>query len=183
MYIRNMVSVRCKMAVRTVLEKLKIDYLSIELGYVSFPSELTSDKLTEFGAALKQYELELMSERKKNVVDRIKILIIGMFHSPNVENPGKLSEYLSKKLNLEYTYLANVYSETEGSTIEKFYILTKIERVKQMLVSEGLTIKEIYFKLNYSSESHLCQQFKKVTGLTPSMYKNALETEAVTSGE
>jgi AraC family transcriptional regulator len=177
-YIKNMVCVRCKMAVESVLKKLKIAYLSIELGKVQLAEEISSGLQKELNTALKHFELELMDNKKKVLVERIKTLIIEVFHSPDIEIQVKFSEYLSKNLLCEYTYLANAFSELEGSTIEKFYILTRIERVKELLVYEpGLSVKEIAYQLNYSSESHLCQQFKKVTGQTPSMFKKLCESE------
>ena len=178
-YIKNMVCVRCKMAVQTILKELNIEYISIELGRVKIAGELNSDQLRKLGVALKYYELELMDNKKKILVESIKLLINEMLHSSNDALRLKFSEYLSKQLHFEYTYLANVFSETEGSTVEKFFILSKIERVKELLVYEGFSIKEIAFEMNYSSESHLCQQFKKVTGQTPSMYKKLFEKEGI----
>ena len=172
-----MVCVRCKMAVQSVLEQLEIDFLSIELGKVKLAGELNSEQQKGLNAALKHYELELMDDKKNILVERIKTLIIEMFHSPNDEIRLKFSEYLSKSLHYEYTYLANTFSELEGSTIEKFYILNRIERVKELLMYEALSVKEIAYQLNYSSESHLCQQFKKITGQTPSVFKKLCESE------
>ena len=174
-YIKNMVCVRCKMAVQAVLTELDIDYVSIELGKVEFPEKLTPEMLEKLNRGLQHYELELMDNKKSILVEKIKTLIIEFVNSSNDNLPSKFSEFLSRSLNLEYTYLANIFSESEGSTIEKFYILWKIERVKQMLVFDELSIKEISFQLNYSSEAHLCQQFKKVTGETPSMYRKSFK--------
>ena len=172
-----MVCVRCKMAVQSVLEGLEIVYLTVELGRVKIAGELNSEQQKRLNAALKHYELELMDNKKKILVERIKALIIEMFHSPSDEIRLKFSEYLSKSLHYEYTYMANTFSEMEGSTIEKFYILSRIERVKELLVYESLSIKEIAYQLNYSSVSHLCMQFKKVTGHTPSVFKELCESE------
>jgi AraC family transcriptional regulator len=175
-YIRHMVCVRCKMAVKSVLEKLGIEYLAVDLGKVELSGNLDAPTQKKLGAALKYYELELMDDKKTILVERIKILIIKLFHSNNEEIEPKFSEYLSKTLFHEYTYLANTFSELEGSTIERFYISTRIERVKELLVYESLSIKEIAFKLNYSSVSHLCLQFKKITGQTPSVFKKLFES-------
>ena len=176
-YIKNMVCVRCKMAVQSVLEELEIDYLTIELGKVKLTGEISSEQQINLNKALKHYELELMDNKNKILVERIKTLIIEMFHSPGDEIRLKFTEYLSKCLHCEYTQLSNIFSEMEGSTIEKFYILNRIERVKELLVYESFSIKEIAYQLNYSSVSHLCMQFKKVTGHTPSVFKELCESE------
>jgi AraC family transcriptional regulator len=159
------------------LEELNIDYTCIELGKVQLKEELTTEQQGRVAVALKRYELELMSDRKKILVERIKVLINEIFHSNDDELRFKFSEYLSQSLHLEYTYMANIFSETEGSTIEKFYILSRIERVKELLVYEALSIKEIAYQLNFSSESHLCQQFKKITGHTPTTFRKLCERE------
>jgi AraC family transcriptional regulator len=172
-----MVCVRCKMIVKAVLENLEIPYSDIELGRVKIAEELSPGKRNELNTALKVYELELMDNPKKILVERIKIVIIGMFRSANDDIPLKFSEQLSKNLHHDYTYLANTFSEVEGSTIEKFFILKKIERVKELILYEGLSVKEIAYQLNYSSVSHLCQQFKKVTGLTPAKFRKEWESE------
>ena len=172
-----MVCVRCKMAVRTVLENLNIDYSTIELGKVKLKAALTLKQQNELNTALKVYELELMKDRRKILVEKIKTLIIELFHSTKVDLPLKFSNHLSQQLHYDYTYLSNVFSEVEGSTIEKFYICTRIERVKELIVYEGLTITEISHLLNFSSVSHLCLQFKKVTGQTPSRFKALCATD------
>ena len=171
-----MVCVRCKMAVQAVLEGLKIDYLTIELGRVKLVSALTPEQKNELNEGLKHYELELMDNKKMIIVERIKILIIQKCQSPDFENELKFSVYLSESLEYDYTYLANIFSEMEGSTIERFYILNRIERVKELMIYEALSIKEIAYQLNYSSVSHLCLQFKKVTGQTPSIFKKQCES-------
>jgi AraC-like DNA-binding protein len=170
-YIKNMVSTRCKMAVQSVLKELKIDYLYIKLGEVKLAAALTPEQQKKLKAALKPYELELMDDKKKVLVEQIKALIIETFHPSAIEMHVKLSEYLSKHLLLDYTYLANTFSELEGMTIERFYIISRIKRVKELIVYEALSIKEIAFQLNFSSVAHLSRQFKKVTGQTLSMFK------------
>lgn len=171
-----MVCVRCKMAVRSVLEELKIDYLSVELGKVKLATALHPEQQKKLAAALKHYELELIDNKKSILVERIKVLIIEMVHSSNIEMRWKLSEYLSQRLDYDYTYLANIFSEHEGSTIERFYIITRVERVKELIVYEALSIKEISDQLNYSSTAHLSLQFKKVTGKTPTMFRKLCES-------
>ena len=177
-YIKNMVCVRCKMAVQVVLEKLEINYQEIEMGKVKLSKELYPEQQKRLKEALKYYELELMENKKNILVERIKTLVTEMFHSPDDEIPLKLTYYLSKKLHHEYTYLSNIFSEVEKTTIERFYISTKVQRVKELLVYEGLSIKEISYQLNYSSESHLCSQFKKVTGQTPSEFKKQFQSNS-----
>ena len=166
-----MVCVRCKMAVQAVLEKLEIDFKEIEIGKVTLAKEIDREQQKKLNEALQYYELELMDHKKNILVERIKNLITEMFHSPHDDKPLKISYYLSKMLHHEYTYLSNIFSEVEKSTIERFYISARVQRVKELLVYEGLSIKEISFELNYSSVAHLCWQFKKVTGLTPSEFK------------
>jgi AraC-like DNA-binding protein len=165
------------MAVEAVLKGLDIAFESIELGRVTLAGELDPDQLKKINTALGFYELEIMNDKKKILAERIKTIIIEMFHSPDLEIKFKLSEHLSRRLGYDYTYLANAFSETEGSTIERFYILSRVERVKELIVYEALSIKEIAYHLNYSSVSHLSLQFKKVTGETPSMFKKLCESE------
>ena len=176
-YIKNMVCVRCIMAVKSVLETSEISFEDIELGRVNLISQLTAEQFSKLNSGLKYYELELMENKKKILVEKIKVAIIEMFHSSNGDILVKLSEHLSRSLQHDYTYLANIFSTEEGRTIEKFYILNKVKRVKELLIYEGLTIKDISYKLNYSSVSHLCLQFKKVTGTTPSVFKKLWESE------
>src|SRR5688572_13485964 len=174
-YIKNMVSARCKTAVQSVLKELNIDYLDIDLGEVKLAAALTPAQQKKLKAALKHYELELMDDKKKVLAEQIKALIIETFSAEDIERHLKLSEYLSKKLSRDYTYLSNAFSEKEDMTIERFYISSRIERVKE-LIAKGLSIKEIAYQLNYSSVAHLSRQFKKVTGQTLSMFKELCES-------
>lgn len=176
-YIKNMVCVRCKMAVRAVLQNLNIDYTAIELGKIQLPTELSLQQRSDLDSALRVYELELMEDKRKIIVEKIKTLVIELFHSSDAELGLKFSAHLSHCLHYDYTYLSNVFSELEGSTIEKYYIMQRIERVKELIVYEGLSITEISHQLNFSSVSHLCLQFKKVTGQTPSLFKKLCATE------
>lgn len=173
-----MVCVRCKMIVQGVLETQEIPYIEIELGRVKVSFELSSEQKIQLDSALKYYELELMDNSKKILVERIKVVIIEMFHSCSNDKILKFSQELSQKLGYDYTYLANTFSEMEKTTIEKFYILKKIERVKELILYEGLSIKEISYQLNYSSVPHLCKQFKMVMGQTPSQFKKLWESGA-----
>lgn len=174
LYIKNMVCLRCKMVVADVLEKRQIDYLLVEMGRVTLKTDLTVEKQEELNLGLKHYGLELMKDKRKILVESIKVLIIHLFNTESEELNLKLSAYLSEKLDYDYTYLSNVFSELEGSTIERFYIENRIERVKELIIYEDLSITDIAHKLHYSSVSHLCLQFKKVTGETPSTFKKLL---------
>lgn len=170
-YIKNMVCLRCKMAVQSVLEELHIEYESIELGRVNLRTYLSSDQKKLLNNALRKYELELMEDQKAVLVEQIKVIILELFQEPDTEMQLKLSAYLSKKLNYQYTYLSNLFSEMEGFTIERFYIVSRVERVKELMMYEDLSLSDIAYQLKYSSVSHLCLQFKKVTGQTPSAFK------------
>lgn len=175
-FIKNMVCVRCKMAVQTVLDNLHISYKSIEIGRVTLTEPLTADQHKELDAGLKHYELEILDNKKMVLVERIKVLIIEMIRSDNIEASLKFTVYISKALDYDYTYLSNIFTDEEGSTIERFYIVSRIERIKELIVYEDMSIKEIAYQLNYSSVAHLCQQFKKVTGKTPSAFKKLCQS-------
>ena len=172
-----MVCIRCKMAVQSVLETLKIPYKSIELGQVELVDDLNAYQQQQLNTALKHYHLELMEDKKKILTERIKTLIIQLLHGENDATPLKLSVYLADSLQYDYTYLSNVFSEVEGSTIERFFIVSRVERVKELLIYENWSITEIALQLKFSSVSHLSLQFKKVTGKTPSEFKNLSEAE------
>ena len=177
LYIKNMVCLRCKMAVQSVLEEYNIPYHKIELGKAVLCGVLTPDERNSVNTGLSRYKLELMEDKKKILVERIKVLIIELAQSSHDEKRLKLSEYLSKNLDYDYTYLSNTFSELERSTIERFYIVTRVEKVKELIIYEDLNITEIAYRLHYSSVSHLCLQFRKVTGHTPSMFRKLCESE------
>ena len=171
LYIKNMVCIRCKMVVKSELEKLELPYNYVELGEAEICGDIPSDKQERLNIALKKQGLELMDDRKSMLIEKIKTIIIELIHYSDYPLKINLSVYLTSKLNYDYTYLANLFSEVQGITIEHFFIYHKIERVKELLVYDELNLKEIAFKLHYSSVSHLSNQFKKVTGLTPSHFK------------
>lgn len=166
-----MVSLRCKMVVKDILEQVDIPYLSVELGEVNTCEELTAEQLKLLKERLNCADLELTDDKKAQLIEKIKGVIIEMIHYDEELPKVKFSVYLSKKLNHNYTYLANLFSETEGTTIEHFMILHKIEKVKELIMYNDLNLSEIAWKLHYSSVAHLSHQFKKVTGLTPSFFK------------
>ena len=165
------------MAVQSVLETLNIPYKSIELGRVKLVDELNAYQRQQLNTALQHYHLELMEDKKKIITERIKTLIIQLLHEENDATQLKLSVYLADSLQYDYTYLSNVFSEVEGYTIERFYIVSRIERVKELLIYENWSITEIALQLKYSSVPHLSLQFKKVTGKTPSEFKHLSEAE------
>lgn len=159
------------MVVKSELEKLGLHYNLVELGGAEILENLTVEQRMQLDAGLRKAGLELMDGRKSMIIEKIKNTIIELVHYSDQIPKTNLSDYLSGKLNYDYTYLANLFSEVQGTTIEKFFITHKIERVKELLVYDELNLKEIAFKLHYSSVSHLSSQFKKVTGLTPSHFK------------
>lgn len=167
-----MVSIRCKMLVKAELEKLGLTYSEIDLGEVEVKEELTMSQREELRANLLQSGLELMDDKKAILIEKIKNVIIGMVHHEDELPKLKNSDYLSNKLDYDYTYLANLFSETTGTTIEHFIIIHKIERVKELLIYDELNLTQISYKLGYSSVAHLSNQFKKITGLTPSYFKS-----------
>ena len=171
-YIRNMVSIRCKMVVKSELEKLGLHNIKVGLGEAEIKEEISAEKLDSLRIALKKTGLELMDDKKNILVEKIKTIIIEMVHYTDDQIKINLSDYLSEKLNYNYTYLANLFSEVKGITIEQFYLAHKIEKVKELLVYDELNLTEIAWKLHYSSVAHLSNQFKKMTGLTPSSFKN-----------
>ncbi|HMJ46016.1 MAG TPA: helix-turn-helix domain-containing protein [Ferruginibacter sp.] len=166
-----MVCIRCKMVVRDELDKLQILYSGVELGEVDIVEELSVSKHDLLKSALLRSGLELMDDKKSVLIQKIKNVIIELVHYSEEPLAINFSEFLSRKLNHDYTYLANLFSEVQGITIEKFIIAHKIERVKELLVYNELTLTQIADRMFYSSVSHLSNQFKKVTGLTPSHFK------------
>lgn len=159
------------MLVKAELEKLGLHYRKVELGEVDTEEYLSPELWDELNIALKKSGIELMDDRKSILIEKIKNVIIEQVHYSEEPLDMNLSDFLSEKLNHDYTYLANLFSESQGITIEHFHIMHKIERVKELLVYDELNITEISWKLGYSSVAHLSNQFKKLTGLTPSFFK------------
>lgn len=167
-----MVSIRCKMVVKSELDKLGLHYSKVELGEVNIKEVLDTEQRAQLKAALLKSGLELMDDKKAILIDRIKNVIVEMVHYAEEPNKLNFSDLLSDKLNYDYTYLANLFSEVTGITIERYLIAHKIERVKELLLYDELSLTEISYMLNYSSVAHLSSQFKKVTGLTPTYFRN-----------
>jgi|SRR5690606_29981054 len=171
LYIKYMVSLRCKMMVHEELKKLGLKYVIIELGMVEILENITEIQRTQLKENLLKSGLELMDDKKSILIEKIKNVITEMIHYADELPQENFSDYISKKLSYDYTYLANIFSEVKGITIQQFIIIHKIEKVKELLLYNELNLTEISYKLNYSSVAHLSNQFKKVTGLSPSFYK------------
>lgn len=166
-----MVSIRCKLMVKDELEKLGIQFVAVELGDIDLRENISEEQRNQLAVALKKLGLELMDDKKSIIVEKIKNVIIETIHYSDEALKINFSKHLSEKLQFDYTYLANLFSETTGTTIENFTINHKIERVKELLIYNELSLTEISYMLNYSSVAHLSNQFKKVTGLTPTFFK------------
>jgi len=166
-----MVSIRCKMIVKAELEKLGIPYFNIQFGEVEIKEKLSPKTHNQLNRALQNSGLEILDDKQSILIEKIKNAIIEMIHYADELPSIKYSVYLSEKLNHNYTYLANVFSEVKGITIEHFIILNKIEKVKELIIYDELNLSEIARKLRYKNIGHLSAQFKKVTGLTPSFFK------------
>jgi len=166
-----MVSNRCKMAVKQELKKLGLHFIVVDLGEVEVMEKLSIQQLEQLKSALLDSGLELMDDKRAVLIERIKNAIVEMVHYTDELIKTNFSTYLSKKLDHDYTYLANLFSEVQGTTIEQFIISHKVERIKELIIYGELNITEIAAKMNYSSVAHLSNQFKKVTGLSPSHFK------------
>jgi AraC-like DNA-binding protein len=171
LFIKNMVCDRCIMAVQQEMDKLGIEVRNIKLGEVTLTKELSSEEKSALDQALTQLGFELIDDKKSRIIEKIKTVIIDIVHHQDGTSKQKLSEVLGSALHQDYNSLSNLFSEVEGTTIEKFFIAQKIERVKELLVYDELSLSEIALSLNYSSVAYLSNQFKKVTGLTPSHFK------------
>jgi AraC-like DNA-binding protein len=171
LFIKNMVCDRCIMAVQQVMDQLELEVKNIKLGEVTLAKELTSEQKDTLDQSLTQLGFELIDDKKSRIIEKIKTVIIDMVHHQEGGSKKKLSEVLSSALHHDYNSLSNLFSEVEGTTIEKYFIAQKIEKVKELLVYDELSLSEIALSLNYSSVAYLSNQFKKVTGLTPSHFK------------
>jgi AraC-like DNA-binding protein len=160
------------MVVKSELEKLGLHYILVNLGEADIMEDITAGQLEILSRSLKKSGFELMDDKKSILVEKIKTTIIELVHNTDEQIRTNLSDYLSEKLNHDYTYLANLFSEVKGTTIENFYLSHKIEKVKELLVYDELNLTEIAYKMHYSSVAHLSNQFKKMTGLTPSHFKH-----------
>lgn len=172
LYIKNMVCHRCKMVVKTELEKLNLHPVNIELGEVLMEEKvLSKDQHTKLSVALKNVGFELIDDRRSKMIEQIKTFVIDTIHYKEEQPRKKYSDLLSQHLHHDYSYLSKLFSEFEGITIEQYIINQKIEKVKELLIYDELSLSQIAFHLGYSSTAHLSAQFKKLTGLTPSQFK------------
>jgi len=167
-----MVCIRCKMIVKAELENLDLHYYSVDLGEAIIEETLTPYQRDKLDTALRKSGIELLESKKSILIEKIKNIIIEQVHYVEEPLPTNLSTLLSDLLCHDYTYLANLFSNSQGITIEKFYILHRVERIKELLLYDELNISEIARLMHYSSVAHMCNQFKKSTGLTTSFFKN-----------
>jgi len=171
LYIKYMVSIRCKMVLKEAFKKVGLHYVTINLGEVEVLEKMTDKQREKLKAILLKSKLELMDDKKAILIERIKNVIVEMVHYLDDLPKTNFSDYLTNILKHDYTYMANIFSETQGTTIEHYIIMHKIEKVKELIIYDELNLSEIAYKLHYSSVSHLSHQFKKITGLTPSYFK------------
>jgi len=171
-YIKNMVCIRCQMAVKNELEKLGLHLTKIELGEAEIMEDLSIEQRDNLSISLKNIGLELMEDRKNILADKVKTAIIDLLHYTDHQIKINLPDYLSERVFHNYAFLSKLFSEVKGTTIEKFYLSQKLDKVKELLVYDELNLTDIAYKLHYSSVAHLSNQFKKMTGLTPSHFKN-----------
>lgn len=170
-----MVCSRCKMAVKELFEKLKITPHSVNLGEVDVKGNLSKEQLKELNSSLQSFGFELIDDKKSKIIEKIKNSIIQLVHHSDYELKTNLSTFITSKIHQDYNYLSNLFSEVEGTTIEKYFIAQRIERVKELLVYDELSLSQIADKLGYSSVAYLSNQFKKITGFTPSYFKTLKE--------
>lgn len=166
-----MVSLRCKMMVKEELKKLGLRYVTVDLGIVEILEDITQEQRNELKKNLLRSGLELLDDKKSILIERIKDVIIEMIHYSDEIPDINYSDFISQKLQHDYTYLSNSFSEVKGITIQQFIIIHKIEKVKELILYDELNLTEIAYKLHYSSVAHLSNQFKKITGLSPSFFK------------
>lgn len=172
LYIKYMVSLRCKLVVKAELEKLGYTHPQVDLGMVETFEPISQCDRELLKISLAKSGLELLDDKRSILVEKIKNVIIELIHYTDELPKVNYSDYISEKLGYDYTYLANTFSEVKGTTIQHFIIMHKIERVKELILYDELSLSEIAFKLHYSSAAHLSNQFKKVTGLTPTFFKH-----------
>ncbi|HCY39985.1 MAG TPA: AraC family transcriptional regulator [Prolixibacteraceae bacterium] len=176
-FIKNMVCNRCIMAVQQVFESLGNPPVRISLGEVETAHPIQENELEKLRKALVNYGFELIDDTKSQLIEKIKNTLVQSIHHNNEDLKINYSEYIESHLNRDYAYLSGLFSEVEGTTIEKYIILQKIERVKELLVYDELTLSEIAYQMGYSNVAYLSNQFKKVTGLTPSHFKQVKENK------
>lgn len=170
-----MVCSRCKMVVKAEIEKAGFQPVSVELGEIELKGELTKPQLLQLNASLKALGFEMIDNKKSQTIEKIKNLIVTLVHHSNHDIKTNLSSFITSQIHQDYNYLSNLFSEVEGTTIEKYFIAQRIEKVKELIVYDELSLSEIADQLGYSSVAYLSNQFKKVTGFTPSYFKSLKE--------
>lgn len=171
LYIKNMVCNRCIMVVKQELAKLKLRALEVTMGEVDLKKQPTPDQLKTLSTRLRELGFEMLDDQRQQQIEKMKSLLIHQIQSGQLEEHFSISEYISKSLLKDYSSLSRLFSQVEGITLEQFFILQKVEKVKEWLIYGELTLSEISYRLGYSSVAHLSAQFKKITGLTPSGFK------------
>ncbi|AXB55242.1 helix-turn-helix domain-containing protein [Flavobacterium fluviale] len=179
LYIKNMVCSRCKMVVKSEFEKLGLQTISVELGEVELVKEISDEQKEVLLENLQVLGFDLIDDKKTKTVERIKNLIVDLVHHKNNDLKINLSDYLAENLNQDYNSLSNLFSEIENTTIEKYFISQKIEKVKELLIYNELSLSEIADILNYSNVAHLSNQFKKITGFTPTSFKQSKDKKRI----
>lgn len=171
LYVRNMACLSCKVVVTEALKELEIEPIKVELGEIEIREGLTDVEKQKLNNKIKKVGLELLENKQGAIIEKIRKVVVDYVYHTEEKLITNFSDYISKKLNYSYTYLSNLFSEVEVSTIEQYVIAMKIERIKELIMFKDLTLTEISYKLHYSSVAHLSTQFKKVTGLTPTHFK------------
>lgn len=171
-YVKYMVSLRCKMVVKEELKKLGLHFIVVDLGEIEIMEDLSEHQRKELKTALLNSGLELMDDKRAVLIEKIINVIVEMIYYSDEMIKINYSDYIAEKLDYDYTYLSNLFSEVKGITIQQFIIMHKIEKVKELLLYDELNLTEISYRLQYSSVAHLSNQFKKITGLTPSQFKH-----------
>ena len=174
-YIKNMVCNRCIAAVKQAFEMEGLKPLEVKLGEVEIPKVPAKSQLVKIGFRMLELGFEILGNQKRKIIERVKNFLIEKIQTGNLEEHFRISDFLSKKLNKDYSIISRLFSEVEGMTIEQFFILQKIEKVKELIIYNEMNLSEIAFLLGYSSGAHLSAQFKKVTGMSPSYFRNQKE--------
>ncbi len=171
LYIKNMVCNRCILAVKQVAEKLRLNLASVSMGAMELNQPANAEQEIQLRKELANLGFEVLDDQKKKTIEKIKVIIIEQIHGPQLDRRHNLSDILSEKLHKDYSHISSLFSEVEGTTIEKYAIAQKIEKAKELIIYAELNLSEIALALGYSSVAHLSNQFKKVTGLTPSHFR------------
>ncbi len=177
LYIKNMVCSRCKMVAETILKDSGFTVLAVNLGEADIEEAPSKEQLTKLNSSLKSTGFELIDSKKSQTIEKIKNSIVSLVHHSDGGIDTNLSAFLTSRIHKDYHYLSNLFSEVEGTTIEKYFISQRIEKAKELLVYDELTVTEIAFQLGYSSAAYLSNQFKKITGFTPGYYKHLKENK------